>query len=192
MKNLSQDAITLGHRMVTLAYGYYSHSAAIEIAFDHEVLAFIESNSRLKENDIGIVPRKTGEGHYFSKSQWLNHDDFNQHIQSEIERLWLSGALIIIGDQLRSHDYFDKSPGMELIRHLRNAVAHNNRFDIKAPDELITRPAHSIESRGYKPESFYEITPDLHNTVLMWEYMKPGDILDVILSTGFYLMEKYS
>jgi hypothetical protein len=193
MKNKDEEGAALGYRMVTLAYGYYSHTAAVDVAFDRRVIKFIEDSNILSEDAVGIVPRKSGKGHEYSKLSWLKHDDFNTNLTSEIDRLWLSGVLIIIGDQLERHHYFDRSPGLEFIRHLRHAVARNNRFKIDNPHKLKQYPAHNKNGkfRGCNQDTCYEITPEINNSVLMWEFMAPGDIMDAILSAGFYLIDKY-
>jgi hypothetical protein len=61
----------------------------------------------------------------------------------DLDRLWLVGALLTIGDALKQHRYFDRAPELELLRHLRNGAAHGNTFRIKNPKELEEYPAHN-------------------------------------------------
>jgi hypothetical protein len=50
------------------------------------------------------------------------------------------GALLTLGDALQVHRYFDHSPELELIYHLRNGVAHGNRFTFtKAGKGMVGR-----------------------------------------------------
>jgi hypothetical protein len=41
----------------------------------------------------------------------------------DLDRVWLVGSLLAIGDALMRHCYFDHAPELELLRHLRNGVA---------------------------------------------------------------------
>jgi hypothetical protein len=193
MNSIHGEAIDLGHRLITLAYGYYSHAAAIDLAFNKKVLTILASSGQSGFDSVGIVKKKNGESHQFSKSAWLNHDGFTEHIQKDLDRIWLTGALIFAGDSLRMYNYFDHAPCLELIRHLRNAAAHNNRFRIDNLKLLETFPAHTkCGPKGYPSNSDFEITPAVDGTALMWDFMEPGDILDAIISAGYYLHEAYS
>ena len=191
MNSLNQDAVELGHKLITLAYGYYSHASALDIAFNKPILRNIE-NSMILFDKVGIARRKNGEMHQFSKLACLAHDGFNIHIKDEMDRVWLTGALIFAGDSLSRFKYFDRSPGLEIVRHLRNAAAHNNRFQIDNPNQLVKFPAHTkLSTRGFPVSSVFEITSDLDGKFLMWEYMEAGDILDIIISAGYYLQETF-
>ena len=39
--------------------------------------------------------------------------------------------LLFIGDKLRLNEYFDKTPELEFLRHLRNGVSHGNTFRLR-------------------------------------------------------------
>ena len=39
--------------------------------------------------------------------------------------------LLFVGDKLRLNDYFDKTPELEFLRHLRNGVSHGNTFRLR-------------------------------------------------------------
>ncbi|OXC78250.1 hypothetical protein [Caballeronia sordidicola] len=40
------------------------------------------------------------------------------------------GALLTLGDELGARGYFDRAPILEIVYHLRNGMAHDNRFNI--------------------------------------------------------------
>jgi hypothetical protein len=186
------EAISLGHRLITLAYGYYSHAAAIDLSFNKEVIKIVSSSGLIGWDSVGMAKKKNGESHQFLKASWLDHDAFTEHIQRDLDRIWLTGALIYSGDALHTHGYFDRSPCLELIRHLRNAAAHNNRFRIKNPKSLDRHPAHTRSGpKGYQTNSVFEVTPAMDGTELMWDFMESGDILGAIISAGYYLHETY-
>jgi hypothetical protein len=195
MSSPLEEAIDLGHRLITLAYGYYSHAAAIDLSFNKKVLRTLASSGVIGWDSAGIAKKKNGESHKFLKTAWLEHDGFTEHIYNDLHRIWLLGALIYSGDKLETYGYFDRSPCLELIRHLRNAAAHNNRFRItKAGARGLEKyPAHTRDGpRGYPTNSVFEITPALDGTLLMWDFMESGDILDAIISAGRYLQERYA
>jgi hypothetical protein len=80
----------------------------------------------------------------------------------------LSVALLWIGDALTRASYFDRAPVLEFIRHLRNAVAHGNVFNL-------------VNGEPRRPARFrqFEITANLHGTPVLFEYMMGGDIFDL-------------
>ncbi len=91
---------------------------------------------RLEAEDPGpaIVPiapvlRKDGTSIWYSLSHYLRKSTARAFSET-FERLWLGGALITLGDALAAQGYFDRGPDLELVRHLRNGVAHGNRFHL--------------------------------------------------------------
>ena len=47
--------------------------------------------------------------------------------------LAIKGALLHVGDAFSAAGYLDRSPEFEFLRHVRNAVAHGNKFNITSP-----------------------------------------------------------
>lgn len=104
--------------------------------------------------------------------------------QEQFERVWLAGALLTLGDALGEHGYFDRAPILETVRHLRNAVAHGNRFDIRSTKQLAEYPAYTPDtSRG----QHWEITPELNGTEFMFTFMQPSDVVSVLGWTAMHL-----
>ena len=106
----------------------------------------------------------------------------------ELDRVWLVGALLAVGDALKQHDYFDHAPELELLRHLRNGVAHGNAFQIDL--KLLAKfPAHNrLAWVRSDSKAEFEITPNLQNQPVLFDFMAPGDILDLLVSVGLYLV----
>lgn len=84
----------------------------------------------------------------------------------------IKSALLDIGDALKEHNYLDNEPALEFFRHIRNGIAHGNRFNIKS----LTRTA-----------KFKNLTIDLplHGTKVLpdWEgggFLHLGDCLELI------------
>jgi hypothetical protein len=102
--------------------------------------------------------------------------------------VWLASALLAVGDALAKNDYFDHAPALELVRHLRNGIAHGNRFDIRVPDKLKKFPAHNRDVRPKNPETgTFEITPTLHGQPVLFDFMEAGDVLELLNDVSFYL-----
>ncbi|MBO0695527.1 MAG: hypothetical protein J2P56_05435 [Verrucomicrobia bacterium] len=71
-------------------------------------------------------------------------------IREEFPRIWLTGALLAIGDALKENKYFDHAPELELVYHLRNGIAHGNCFEFTDPGRkrLAKYPAHNRDCFG--------------------------------------------
>jgi hypothetical protein len=57
------------------------------------------------------------------------------------------GALLTLGDELSAYGYFDRAPALELLYHLRNAVAHGNRLNITKEGKIDWRSTQLIPVR---------------------------------------------
>ena len=107
---------------------------------------------------------------------------------SNLDRRWLVGALLTIGDALAKHSYFDHAPELELLRHLRNGVAHGNTFRINL--KLLAKfPAHNrLAWVRSDSKAEFEITPNLQNQPVLFDFMGPGDIIHLLMLVGLYLI----
>lgn len=181
----------VGHSLVSLAYGYQTHQSAVEVALNPEVLKFVKDHRGLI-NDVGKIPRLNDRGWEYSKLSWLEHPDYRSTIDDLFSMTWLSGALINAGDLLSRHKYFDRHPMLEMIRHLRNAVAHGNTFRIDSVEKLKAFPANNREAKfqGWDGPRYFEVSPDLQGKKFMFEYMAPANVLDILLSCGFLLIDQ--
>jgi hypothetical protein len=99
------------------------------------------------------------------------------------------GALLTMGDELSGHKYFDRAPVLELVYHLRNAVAHGNRFNItdKGRERLEQHQAHNRSAPVKSPiDTVFEITPYLSGP-LLFDFMGAADVIDLLQSVEVYL-----
>jgi len=138
---------------------------------------------------VGRVARKDGTEHIFWFERFLGKVREDPKIQENLEMAWMTGALLTIGDALSRNDYFDKAPELELLRHLRNAVAHGNRFHITDAKRLGNNPAHNkLAWVRSDLDATFEVIPALHGQPALFSFMGPGDILDLMMSVGLYLI----
>jgi hypothetical protein len=79
--------------------------------------------------------------------------------------------LITVGDACAQNQYFDNIPPLELLRHLRNAAAHGNRFNL----------ANGEPRKAAHFEGAFRITPSLHERPdVLFDFIGAGDILDLL------------
>jgi hypothetical protein len=154
-----------------LASRYYAFLVAQLVAANPKSI-----NSLPRET--GDIKRKDGTAHTFNLRHYLDLFRRDHDLQHEVLRGWATGALLTLGDELSAHRYFDRAPILELVYHLRNAVAHGNRFNItkEGQDRLARYPAHSREAAVKSPlGTLYEITPSLSGP-LLFDFMGPADV----------------
>jgi hypothetical protein len=138
---------------------------------------------------VGSVKRKDGTEHAFDFARFLRLASTDPNLANELKTVWLSGALLTLGDMLAKNGYFDRAPEFELVRHLRNGIAHGNHFRIDNPGQLQSLPAHNRYAwvrSDTKAE--FAIVPSLHGTSVLFDFMGPGDILDLLMAVGLYLI----
>jgi hypothetical protein len=81
-------------------------------------------------------------------------------------RTWFVMALSTIGQIASDSGYWDKTPELELLRHLRNGVSHGNRFNFRTGEPR--RPAHFGHHR---------LTAQNHGDEVLFDFMGAGDIM---------------
>jgi hypothetical protein len=135
------------------------------------------------------VKRKDGTEHAYHFALYLPRAGTDVFLATVFEQVWLAGSLLKLGDTLAQHQYFDRAPELELVRHLRNSIAHGNRFRIDNPNNLTKFPAHNRDAWSRNDtKAVFEITPAVHGQSLLFDYMGAGDVLDVMTSVGLYLI----
>lgn len=82
----------------------------------------------------------------------------------------------VVGDRLSAEGYFDRAPLLEFFRHVRNAVSHGNAFNFLGKEPV--RPA-TFRS--------FSLSKADHGRTLFFEYMLPGDAMDLLDDTGKHL-----
>ena len=185
----NQAAFETGQLAERMAQGYYAHSAAIIVATRPEAEALAPAKLPGMTVPLGFVRRLDGTEHAFDFKHFLRLAAASSEITGELPRVWLAGSLLAVGDALARQNYFDRAPELELLRHLRNGIAHGNRFDIRDPQKLKSFPAHNRLAwiRGDK-KTVFEISPALDGQAVLFDYLGAGDVLDLLMSVGIYLI----
>jgi hypothetical protein len=103
-----------------MAVGYGAHVTAIRLS------SRIDSNALVKfirEYQIDSVTRKSGPPFTFIPQDTFYDVIVRDTIREEFPRIYLTGSLLAVGDELKDNGYFDRAPELKLVRHLRNGVA---------------------------------------------------------------------
>jgi hypothetical protein len=182
MPLVDYDAFRIGRLAHRLGGGYYVHSAIVDAAGN------IERGSPVDWRSTRLVSRNDGSTHVFAFDHYLREAFENEKTKDDLDRVWLTGALLRLADALEKRSYFDRAPHLELIRYLRNGAAHGNKFRIDRPDKLIEYPANNFGASVRSPMgTFFEITPTLQGAPVMFDYMGPGDYVDLFFSVEVHL-----
>ena len=176
----------LAHRM---AQGYYAHTAAVEVARDprsKDLASTILQGIDGQPVSVGYVVRNNGTKHTFDFNYYLDYLN-HQTMVDDLARAWLVGSLLAVGDALAERDYLDHAPVLELLYHLRNGIAHGNKFNIDKGGlkRLKNYPAHNKMAKVKIAE--FEISESLNGKPVLFDFMGPGDVLDLLQSIEIYL-----
>ncbi len=171
-----------------LYQGALSHSVALEILRDPRSEELIREIELVHYPRVGLVSKKQGGPVQYSPEHYLKLATADASISNFMDRVWLAGALLTLGDALAKADYLDRSPVLELVRHLRNGIAHGNRFEIRNPDQLTTFPAHNRDSPIRAGDTkIFEITPGLNGTPVLYDFMAAGDVIEHLCAVHVYV-----
>ncbi len=180
-REAAHDVGQLAQHMVR---GYLAHIAAVRSVPRMDSNALVRLIADLPSD---FVQRKDG-----TKWSFDTHDalvDLADKIDAELPSVWLTGSLLTLGDALKDHGYFDHAPALELVYHLRNGIAHGNRFHFTASglERLRQYPAHNREA--WFSKTIFEIAPPLNGQAVLFEFMGAGDVLDLLSSVGAQLKD---
>jgi hypothetical protein len=173
----------MAHR---LASGYYAFLVGQYVAANPKAINSLPPPTSIGQSPTGDIARKDGSFHTFDLRYYLDLLREDQSLQTDFARAWAAGVLLNLSDELSKpeHRYFDHAPILELVYHLRNAVAHGNRFSLNANGlkRLTKYPAHNRLAAVKSPlGTIYEIDPSLTGRVL-FDFMGAADIIDILQS----------
>lgn len=185
-----QAAFDTGQLIEKLVAGYYGHLAATIIATDVRAVSMAPAIETGQNVPVGRVFRNDQTSHTFHFLHYLKTLKTDPAIEETLSRVWLSGVLITAGDLLSKNRYFDRAPEFELVRHLRNGIAHGNTFRIDSVKNLIEFPAHNIFA-AVRSDTHADFIVDesIQGLPVLFDFMGEGDILDLLLSVGLRLIQ---
>jgi hypothetical protein len=187
------DIGRLAHR---IAQGYYAHILAIEVARDPRSKELISTIPEGEAIPIGYVFRRDGTKHTYSSQYYIDYLN-SPAIVDDLARTWLVSSLLAVGDALSAYDYLDHAPLLELIYHLRNGIGHGNKFTFTIENKktkkkttpgvnrLNQHQAHN--ERAQVKTAKFRIEESLEGQPVLFDFMGPGDVLDLLQSVEIYL-----
>jgi hypothetical protein len=183
----NQAAFDVGQLAADMADGYSAHSAAMTIVgrLDEQTLRRVTWGN----DPVGYAPCKDGNKWQFGLLGFLQLTTTRPAIAEELPRVWLAGSLLTVGDALERNGYFDHAPELELVYHLRNGIAHGNRFEIRNRKRLAKYPAHNRNVWPKRPNTpgTFEINTALHGQRVLFDFMQAGDVLEHLAYVSLHL-----
>lgn len=177
---VSLGAFRAGRLAHRIGGGYYVHSSIVDVA------AGVDRSQPIDWTNTREVTRKDGTKHVFAFDHYLREAFENLKTRDDLDQIWIVGGLITLADALGKCRYFDRVPHLELVRHLRNGVAHG-RFRIDRPQELTEYPANNFSASIKSPAgTLFEITEATQGSV--FDFMGAGDFCDLFFSVEAHLL----
>ena len=182
------EVATLAQRMTSL---YFSHVAAMYVARDLRAAAFAPAIEPGQHVPILRSPRRDGN----AMIMWFNHYLEKNREQGTIEdfdKVWLTGALLTVGDALGANGYFNHEPEAEMIRHLRNGIAHANRFTFSSAVKnkstgTLKHPANIFRYADHQKMPRHEIDTHRESSEVLWAWGGPDAVVDCLTVLGVHL-----
>jgi hypothetical protein len=144
--------LTVGRMAQHLSSGYYAFLMAHLVAVNPKSISSLPPAMY----PTGEIKRKDGTSHTFDLRHHLDLLREDEKLQRDFLRTWATGALLMLGDELAKHGgeqgYFDQAPILELVYHLRNGIAHGNKFNItRSGKRLANHEAHNRNAAVKSP-----------------------------------------
>jgi len=182
------DVATLAQRMVSQ---YFSHHTSMHVARDPRASAFAPNIEPGQHVPVLRIPRRDGNAMIMSFNHFLEESRKPKALE-DFDRVWLIGALLMVGDALSANKYFGNIPEAEIIRHLRNGVAHGNRFNFhpRVIDKASGRLKHPANISRYAARQVmpaHEVEGILQGTELLFVWGGPDAIVDCLTVLGIHL-----
>jgi hypothetical protein len=182
------DVATLAQRMVSQ---FFSHHAALCIARDTRAQKFAPPIETGQHVPVLKIPRRDGSAMIMSFDHYLA-ESRKPETKQDFDKVWLIGALLTVGDALGANKYFGNIPEAEIIRHLRNGVAHGNRFrfssDVKDKTSgKLKHPANIFRYAGRQGMPKHEVDTDRQGTEVLFGWGGADAIIDCLTVLGVHL-----
>jgi hypothetical protein len=190
---INQAAYDVGVMVQRLAEEYYTHIAALHVAADPRAAAFAAPVESGELVPVLRVPRDDGTRQKFDFHHFLAAVKTPELLE-DFKQAWLASSLLRIGDALGENGYFGHAPEAELVRHLRNGIAHKNRFTFKGGNVVdrkssqLKYPAHNRRYTKALTMREYAIDTHLKGNAVLFDYGGPAAILDILTALGWHLM----
>ena len=175
----------IGRLAARLSEGYLAHMAALNVGR--------ERGAKLLVPAEGVIQRAGGQGITYSNAYYLDYPASSADASSDFDRVWLVGALIAVSDELDKTTpiFLDHAPQLEMLRHLKNGVAHGNKFtftvngDARGHRRLAKYRAHNHLARVSTRQ--LEVLGSLEAQTVLFGFVQPTDVIELHKSIETYL-----
>ena len=184
------DVAMLAQRMVSQ---YSAHHVAMYVARDPRAETLRPQREPGQNVPIVKVPRDDRN----VMVMWFDHflqEGRKPDTRKAFDKVWLVGALLTVDDALRNNnnEYFGHSPEAEIIRHLRNGIAHGNRFIFypSVKEKATGRLKHPANISRYAAQQAMparQVDTDLEGTEVLFVWGDPDAVIDCLTVLGVHL-----
>jgi hypothetical protein len=191
-------AFEIGQLAQSLARGYGASAASLEVLRHPHTMAVVEQLEFERPAGELVaghqIVRKDGTVILSNLSHYVREVEPEHEHRAMVDRLWWIGALLTLGDAIADAD-LDRGPDLEFIRHLRNGVAHGNRFHFRNGEPR--RPAFFFGPLGrFLPNRAiiecdvpeFRIEASLEGSPVLFDYVGAGDLYDLFLFVSWRLI----
>lgn len=190
-KIVNQAAIDVAVLVQKVTSHYFAHVAAMHVARDQRAQAFSPSVEPGQIVPVLKIPRRDGNQMIMHFKHFLALNKEPETVEA-FDRVWLTGALLTVGDALRGNGYFNHEPEVEIIRHLRNGIAHGNKFEFhsRVVDQrsgVLKHPANIFRYSDLQKMPRHQIDTQLAGAEVLWAWGGPDAIMDCLTVLGIHL-----
>jgi hypothetical protein len=139
----------------------------------------LKLNARLPEKADQAQIGQYGDWNYWV-SYYLQMARKDKNVKQLLEMVWFQGAFLTLGDRFDQARYLDHLPEYELVYHLRNGIAHGNKFNFKKPglERLEKYGAHNRNIEG--EHRLLDIQPNLQGLPVLFDFASSSELLSLI------------
>jgi hypothetical protein len=189
-KVVDQKAVEVARLAQRMVSQYFSHVAAMYIARDPRAEMLRPQLTSGQNVPVLKIPRGDGNEMIMSFDHFLA-EGHKPATRKDFDRVWLTGALLTVGDAL-GPDYFGHQPEAEMIRHLRNGIAHGNRFKFTSSvkDKSTGKLKYQANNFRYAAQQsmpMHEIHTKLEGRSVLFDWGGRGAIVDCLTVLGIHL-----
>ena len=184
------DVATLAQRMVSQ---YFSHHASMYVARDPRAKLIRPPIEPGQLVPVLKIPRRDGNAMIMSFDHYLA-EGLKPNTRDDFDRVWLMGALLMVGDALVANKFFGHIPEAEIIRHLRNGIGHGNKFNFVSKPNVIDpalgklrHPANIFRYAARQAMPMHEVDTNLKGTEVLFGWGGPEAIIDCLTVLGVHL-----